>query len=314
VASTPVDLGGRRLRSENGFSQLARLAAVVVLVVLALIAFTMTTRAWPSLSSARFFTTKRWSVPDSVFGALPFIFGTVVTALVAVAVSVPISIGIALFVTQIAPRRLRKPVVYVVDLLAVVPSVVFGFWGVSVLAPKIVGFYGRIHDLAKPIPGLRSLFGQPNGRSMFTAGIILALMITPIVSSLAREVIATCPAGEIEGAMALGATRWEAIRGVVLPHSSGGLVGAVMLGLGRAMGETIAATLVIGSSPQIAANLFGSGNSIAAVIASEWGEAEAGHRSALLALAVTLFLLTVLVNVVATAVVGRSRRRAQGKL
>jgi phosphate transport system permease protein len=125
-------------------------------------------------------------------------------------------------------------------------------------------------------------------------------------------VISTCPAGEIEGAMALGATRWEAIRGVVLPHSSGGLVGAVMLGLGRAMGETIAATLVIGSSPQIAANLFGSGNSIAAVIASEWGEAESSHRAALLALAVTLFVLTIVVNIIATTVVGRSRRRAQG--
>jgi phosphate transport system permease protein len=317
VATTPaeisgIDLSGRRLRSEKGFSQLARVAAVLVLVVLALVALTMTTRAWPALSSGRFFTTKRWSVPDSVFGALPFIFGTVVTALVAVVVSIPISIGIALFVTQVAPRRLRKPIVYTVDLLAVVPSVVFGFWGVSVLAPKIVGFYSRLHSLAKPIPGLRALFGQPNGRSLFTAGIILAIMITPIISSLAREVISTCPAGEIEGAMALGATRWEAIRGVVLPHSSGGLVGAVMLGLGRAMGETIAATLVIGSSPQIAANLFGSGNSIAAVIASEWGEAESSHRAALLALAVTLFVLTIVVNIIATTVVGRSRRRAQG--
>jgi phosphate transport system permease protein len=283
------------------------------LVILALIAVTMTTQAWPALTSSRFFTTRRWSVPDALFGALPFIFGTVITALIAIALAVPISLGIALFVTQVAPRWLKKPIVYTVDLLAVVPSVVFGFWGVAVLAPKIVGFYSNIQSLVRGVPGLRSLFAQPNGRSFFTAGIVLAIMITPIVSSLAREVIATCPAGEVEGALALGATRWEAIRGVVLPHSSGGLVGAIMLGLGRAMGETIAATLVIGSSPQITANLFGSGNSIAAVIASEWGEAESAHRAALLALAVTLFAITILVNVFATAMVGRSRRRAQGK-
>jgi phosphate transport system permease protein len=319
VATTPVDLtpsidlGGRRLRSERAFGALARSAAVVVLVILALIAVTMTTRAWPALTSSRFFTTRRWSVPDALFGALPFIFGTVITALIAIALAVPISLGIALFVTQVAPRWLKKPIVYTVDLLAVVPSVVFGFWGVAVLAPKIVGFYSNIQSLVRGVPGLRSLFAQPNGRSFFTAGIVLAIMITPIVSSLAREVIATCPAGEVEGALALGATRWEAIRGVVLPHSSGGLVGAIMLGLGRAMGETIAATLVIGSSPQITANLFGSGNSIAAVIASEWGEAESAHRAALLALAVTLFAITILVNVFATAMVGRSRRRAQGK-
>jgi phosphate transport system permease protein len=311
---SPIDLGGRRLRSERAFGALARAAAIAVLVILALVAFTMTTRAWPELTNSRFFTTRRWSVPDAVFGALPFIFGTVVTALVAVAIAVPISIGIALFVTQVAPRWLKKPIVYTVDLLAVVPSVVFGFWGVAVLAPKIVGFYGNIQRLFSGVPVLRSLFNQPNGRSFFTAGIVLAIMITPIVSSLAREVIATCPAGEVEGALALGATRWEAIRGVVLPHSSGGLVGAIMLGLGRAMGETIAATLVIGSSPQITANLFGSGNSIAAVIASEWGEAESAHRAALLALAVTLFAITIVVNVIATAMVGRSRRRAQGKI
>jgi phosphate transport system permease protein len=319
VASTPldigspIDLGGRRLRSERAFSALARAAAFAVLVILALVAFTMTTRAWPALTSSRFFTTRRWSVPDALFGALPFIFGTIITALVAVTIAVPISLGIALFVTQVAPRWLKKPIVYTVDLLAVVPSVVFGFWGVAVLAPKIVGFYSNIQRLVRGVPGLRSLFAQPNGRSFFTAGIVLAIMITPIVSSLAREVIATCPSGEVEGALALGATRWEAIRGVVLPHSSGGLVGAIMLGLGRAMGETIAATLVIGSSPQITANLFGSGNSIAAVIASEWGEAESAHRAALLALAVTLFAITILVNVVATAMVGKSRRRAQGK-
>jgi phosphate transport system permease protein len=237
VVTTPadltpsIDLGGRRLRSERAFGALARSAAVAVLVILALIAITMTTRAWPALTSSRFFTTRRWSVPDALFGALPFIFGTVITALVAIAIAVPISLGIALFVTQVAPRWLKKPIVYTVDLLAVVPSVVFGFWGVAVLAPKIVGFYGNIQSLVRGVPGLRSLFTQPNGRSFFTAGIVLAIMITPIVSSLAREVIATCPAGEVEGALALGSdprcraaalVRWFGRRHHARPRSGDG--------------------------------------------------------------------------------------------
>ncbi len=314
MAHPVLDLTGRRNRGEAAFGGLARFAGILVLIVLSLIALVMTTRAWPALTSGNFFTTKRWSVPDEVFGSLAFVFGTIVSATVAICLAVPISIGIALFVTQVSPGWLKKPIVYSVDLLATVPSVVFGFWGISVLAPKIMGFYESVHDLTSGIPGLRSLFGQPNGRSMFTAGIILAIMITPIVSSLSREVISTCPQGDREGALALGATRWEMIRAVVIPHSSGGLVGAVMLGLGRAMGETIAATLVIGSSAQITANLFGAGNSMPAVIASEWGEALGQHRSALTALAVTLFALTIIVNVLATSIVSRSRRRAQGTI
>lgn len=259
-----------------------------------------------------FFTTKRWSPVDHIYGAGAFIFGTLVSAAIALALAVPVSIGIALFTTQIAPRRLRRPVTYAVDLLAVIPSVVFGLWGISVLAPKVVGFYDVIHRAFSGVPVLRSLFGQPNGRSFFTAGIILALMITPIISSLAREIVDTCPPGDREGALALGATQWEMIRGVVIPHAKGGLVGAIMLGLGRAMGETIAATLVIGSSTQITANLFGSGNSMPAFIASQWGEADTSHKSALIALAVTLFLITLIVNVIATRAVSRSQRRSQG--
>ena len=173
------------------------------------------------------------------------------------------------------------------DLLAVVPSVVFGLWGVLVLSQH---------------------FGL--GRSFSTAGIILAIMITPIITSLAREVIETTPPSEKEAALALGATRWEMIVGAVWPHSKGGLVGAVMLGLGRAMGETIAAALVIGSAlGQITANPFASGNSMPAVIANEWGEADDMHKSALIALAVVLFMITIAVNLIATRIVRGSRRR-----
>ena len=206
-------------------------------------------------------------------------------------ISVPISLGVAMFVTQIAPRRWRMPIVYVLDLLAVVPSVVFGLWGVIVLSQH---------------------FGL--GRSFMTAGIILAIMITPIITSLAREVIETTPQNEKEAALALGATKWEMIKGAVWPHSKGGLVGAVMLGLGRAMGETIAVALVIGSSlGQITLHALKPGNSMPAVIANEWGEADALHKSALIALAVALFVITIIVNLVANWIVQRSIARSRGK-
>jgi len=203
---------------------------------------------------------------------------------------VPISLGVALFMTQVAPPWLKKPMVYLMDLLAVVPSVVFGLWGVLVLSQHA---------------GL--------GRSFLTAGIILAIMIVPIITSLSREVIETTPAAEKEAALALGATRWEMIGASVLPHSKGGLVGAVMLGLGRAMGETIAAALVIGSAlGQLTVNPFAPGNSMPAVIANEWGEADQAHKAALIALAVALFVITIVVNLIATTIVQRSMKRSRG--
>jgi phosphate transport system permease protein len=284
-----------RAKSQHGdraFKWLAIAAAAIVLVVLALIAVTMSQRAVPVLEKmgGDFFTSRRWSAPDGFYGALPFIFGTLYTAAIAVAIAVPISLGVALFITQVAPPRLKKPLIYLIDLLAVVPSVVFGLWGVLVLSNH---------------------FGL--GRSFLTAGIILAIMITPIITSLAREVIETTPTTDKEAALALGATRWEMIGAAVLPHSKGGLVGAVMLGLGRAMGETIAAALVIGSSlGQITLNAFKSGNSMPAVIANEWGEADGLHKSALIALAITLFVITIAVNLIATAVVQRSMKRSRG--
>src|SRR5262249_48815281 len=162
--------------------------------------------------------------------------------LIALIVAVPISVGIALFLTELAPRRLRGPVVTVIDLLAAVPSVVFGLWGVLVVAPALAPIYDGIHKPLAGVPVLGSVFGQPtsNGRSFMTAGLILAIMIIPIITSITREVFATVPDAEKHAAYALGATRWEMIKGAVFPHSFGGVVGAVMLGLGRAMGETIA--------------------------------------------------------------------------
>ena len=199
------------------------------------------------------------------------------------------------------------------DLVAVVPSVVFGLWGIIFLAPKLVGFYKMVSGWFHGWPILGDIFGKASaGRTFMTAGLILSVMITPIITSIAREVIETCPQTDRDGALALGATRWEMITGAVLPHSMSGIVGAVMLGLGRAMGETIAVALVIGSSPTITANLFSSGDSLPSVIAFQWGEATGIKRSALIAMGLTLFIITIVVNLTATAVVNRATRRVQG--
>ena len=209
-----------------------------------------------------------------------------------------------------AAARAELPVI---DLLAVVPSVVFGLWGVLVLSVHIKGLYKWLSSTFDGWPVLGTLFGDnPQGRSFFTAGIILAVMITPIIVSISREVIETTPQNDKEAALGLGATKWEMIRGAVLPHSKGGLVGAVMLGLGRAMGETIAVALVIGSTAQITSHVFFPGDAMAAVIANQFGEAGALHKSALIGLGVVLFVITILVNVAARGIVTRMDRRTQG--
>lgn len=316
MASQSLDLVEKGGRADFAFRSLAVAAAGAVLLILALIAFTMTDRSSDVLEKMgfEFFSSRRWSEAEEIYGALPFIWGTLYTAVIAVCLAVPVSLGVALFITQVAPPWLRRPMIYVLDLLAVVPSVVFGLWGVMVLAGPIRDVYTDIHQAVSWIPVVRDIFGEgAQGRSFATAGVILAIMITPIITSLSREVIETTPPGDKEAALALGATRWEMIRAAVLPHSKGGLVGSVMLGLGRAMGETIAAALVIGSAlGQTSVNVFASGNSMPAVIANEWGEASNLHKSALIALAMTLFLITVAVNLAANAIVRRSTRRSRG--
>ncbi|MGZ4432932.1 MAG: phosphate ABC transporter permease subunit PstC, partial [Trebonia sp.] len=217
--------------------------------------------------------------------------------------------------TEVVPRRWSRPIVYVIDLLAVVPSVVWGLWGFLVLAPWLQSIYQSIASGLTGVPVLSTFFGgtSVSGTSFFTAGLILAIMITPIVTSLSREIIATVPVIDREGAYALGATRWEMIRGAVWPHSQAGVVGAVLLGLGRAMGETIAAALVIGSSATITTHLFSPGYSMPSVIANEFGEATVGvFRSALIGMGVLLFVLTIIINLSARAIVDRSARRARG--
>ncbi len=316
MATASIDLKGKGHQADRGFRWLAVAAGTLVLVILGFIAVTMTKQAQPAFSLMGFdyLFTNDWNPPQDVFGAAAFVYGTLLTSSIALLLAVPVSIGIALFITQVAPPWLRKPMVYVLDLLAVVPSVVFGLWGVLVMAPGVQGFYENLARWCAPIPILNSIFSQDqvSGRSFLTAGVILAVMIVPIVTSLSREVIETTPAGEREAAFALGATRWEMIRGAVLPHSKGGLVGAVMLGLGRAMGETIAVALVIGSAAQITADVLAPGDSMPAVIANQFGEASGTFRAALIGLAVTLFVITIVVNIVANAIVQRSLRKSRG--
>lgn len=301
-------------RGDSIFKGVALGAGLVVLAILALIAFSTTKEAWPAFRSEGlgFVTSSTWIPAEGKFGALAFIYGTVLSSVLAILLAVPVSLGIALYANEAAPRRLRKPVVYMMDLLAAIPSVVYGLWGIIFLAPAIAPVYKAISGAVSGIPVLGWFFNGESGRSYMTAGIILAIMITPIITSLSREVIATVPSAQREAAYGMGATRWEMIRAAVLPWSRGGIVGAVMLGLGRAMGETIAVALVIGSQAQITTHLFEAGDSMAAVIVNQFGEATGTHRAALIGLGVVLFLVTILVNVSARGIVSRFDRRSQG--
>jgi phosphate ABC transporter permease protein PstC len=249
-----------------------------------------------------------WDVSRSIFGALPLVVGTLITAGVALLIGVPVAIAAALFVTELCPRRARGVLTIMIDLLAAVPSVVYGLWGVFVLIPKLKPAEQWVTDKLHFIPFIGG--ASVAGPNYFIGGLILAIMIVPIVSAITREVMATVPADNKEAALALGATRWEMIRTAILPYSRAGITGAAMLGLGRAIGETIAVTLVVGNAPVIGKHLFDQGYTLAAVIANEFGEAANNplHRAALIAAGLVLFVLTLVVNAAARAFVARGER------
>jgi phosphate transport system permease protein len=313
-AGSTKALDQRRPLGDRGFAILALASGLLVLVILVWIAVSTTNQAWPWFTTEGWkIFTNNWNPAANDFGALAFIYGTAVTAVIALIMAVPVSVGIALLLTEVVPYRWSRPIVYVIDLLAVVPSVVWGLWGILVFAPWLNTIYAHIGSAVQGLWILGPLFGPPtSGASFFTAGIILAFMITPIMTSLSREVIATVPAIDKEGAYALGATRWEMITGAVWPHSQGGIVGAVLLGLGRAVGETIAVALVIGSSAVITSHLFAPGYNMAAVIANQFGEATGVFRAGLFGIGVLLFFFTIIINVLARGVVERSARRKRG--
>jgi phosphate transport system permease protein len=314
TSPNPLTEQGSGAVADGIFRRVTLLSGVAVLVILLLIAVTTTKQAWPAFSElgTSYFFGLEWIPSEGIYGIVPLVYGTVLVSLIAVFFAVPLSIGIALFVTELAHRRVRSSITLVIDLLAAVPSVVFGLWGFYQLIPIFQSVFNAIADAVSSIPVLNVIFAPGSGSSFMSAGLVLALMIIPIITSVTREVFLTVPENDKSGSLALGATRWEMIKGVVIPHSTGGLTGAVMLGLGRAMGETVAVALLIGASPQISANLFGRGETMPAQIFRSLSEAGGLYRSALIGLGVCLFVITIVVNVSARRMVLVIDRRIKG--
>lgn len=279
-------------------------SGLAVIGVLALIVYQLVLRSglsWHAFG-LRFFIGTEWDPVNEHFGALPFIYGTLVSSLVALVIAVPLSVGVAVFTTEMCPKRFRAPLSFFVELLAAIPSVIYGLWAMFVLVPILIQYVSPF--LAKTL-GWTGLFTGPFfGYSMLAAGIILAIMIIPIISSITREVLAVVPQHQREAALALGATRWEMIRIGVLRNARAGIVGAIILGLGRALGETMAVTMVIGNSPHIARSLFAPGYTMASVLANEFSEATGDvYFSALVQIGLALFLVTIVVNALARLMV-----------
>jgi phosphate transport system permease protein len=289
---------------------LTSLACLAAVVLLGLIVYKVFEQAGEAFShfGLGFITSSVWNPVADQFGAADFLFGTAITSFAALLIAGPLSIAIALFLTELAPRRTRRPVATLVELLAAIPSVVLGLWGLIVLAPVIDNTF---EPALKSVFGWIPLFSGPtSGVGVFTAILILTIMTVPIVSAVTREVFDTVPSELKEGALALGATRWEMVRLVVLPYARSGIIGAVILGLGRALGEAIAVTLVIGHTAGIQASLFHSGDTLASRIASEYqGAATHLQISSLAYLAAILLALAVLVNVLARMIVRRTSVR-----
>lgn len=295
-----------RRRGDRVFRRVTLAAAAAVLLLLAVMIVSTAIASlpvWRSQGILGFLLGMRWVPNKGLFGAFPFAYGTVVTATIGVVVGVPISVLIALYLSEVASRRVARPVSYLVDLLAAIPSVVYALWGIFVFVPYVVKPVSIF--LARYLGWTGIFEGPVFGLSYFSTGLVLSIMIVPIVSAICREVFATVPVGEKEAALALGATRWEMIRLAVLPRSRPGIVGAVMLGLGRALGETIAAALLVGSQVDIHISVLQPGYTMAAVIANQFQEADAAQIRALLGIGVVLFLITIVVNVLARIVVAR---------
>ncbi len=286
------------------FKALMLLCGLSIFVIVLLIVFVLVRDSRLSLHAFgfKFFTGTVWDPVSGDFGALPFIYGTVVSSLLAVAMSVPLALLVAIFVLEVCPQVLRGPVSFLTELLAAIPSVVYGLWGVFVLVPIVRDQVGPV--LEKYL-GWTGFFVEPNfGVGMFTASVILAIMIFPVIASISRDVMQVVPPSQREAALALGATRWEMIRISVLRNSRIGIVGSVILGLGRALGETMAVTMVIGNHPDMLKNLFAPGYTLASVIANEFTEATGDlYLSALIEIGLALFLVTIVVNAIARLLV-----------
>jgi len=287
----------REARVEAGFRNLTLFAAALVLVLLAGILVSLAYGSWPALSKFKweFLYVQSWNPVTEKFGALAPLYGTVVTSLIAMLIAVPVGFGVAVFLTESCPRWLRLPISIAIELLAAIPSIVFGIWGLFVLAPVLQHtIQPWLIDHAGAAPLIGQLFqGPPYGIGLFTAGLVLAIMVLPFITAMMREVFLMTPKALKEAAYAVGATQWEVVWGSVVPWSRTGIVGGVMLGLGRALGETMAVTFVVGNAHRISASLLAPGTTISAAIANEFTEADGKiYTSSLVALGLILFVLT----------------------
>jgi phosphate transport system permease protein len=306
--------GSGRL-ADNSFAAVMLICACSIFAIVLFIFGILITHSRLSLAQFgwKFFTTQAWDPVSGDFGALPFIYGTLATSLLALCMAVPLALGVAIFLTELCPRPLRAPISFLTELLAAIPSVVYGLWAVFVLVPLMRDVIGPF--LSKTL-GWTGFFDGPNfGVGLLTASMILAIMILPIISSLTRDIMTAVPNSQREAALALGATRWEMIRIGVLRNSRIGIVGAVMLGLGRALGETMAVTMVIGNHPDISKSLFAPGYTLASVIANEFSEATGDlYLSALIEIGLALFLVTIVVNAIARLMVWAVTRNAPARV
>jgi len=319
-AGTQQTTGGGRSLDRSPLSRLPdRLVRVgltaisaAILVLLGYFFIKLTIEAKPVFEKfgvLNFVFDNNWDVSKGIYGALPLVVGTLITSALALVMGVPIAVSVALFLTELCPRRLRGSLTILVDLLAAVPSVVYGLWAFFFLIPKLKPAEQWFADTFHFIPFVAT--ENVAGPNYFIAGLILAIMILPIVSAISREVLSTVPPDQKEAALALGSTRWEMIRTAMLPYARRGIVGGSMLGLGRAIGETIAVTIVIGDNPILGHSVFDQGYTLAAVIANEFNEAASDplHRAALIGAGLVLFVLTLLVNSIARLMVLRSERQ-----
>ncbi len=305
----------RRFRLSDGiFRNTTRFAAFIVLGLLAAVIISLIIGGSPALFhfQGSFFTSEHWNPVTQVFGALPAIYGTVITSLIAMVIAIPIGLGIAMFLTEICPPMLRRPIGIAIELLAGIPSIIYGIWGLFVLAPFLQKHVQPfIINLFGDVPVLSSLFaGPPYGIGILTAGLVLAIMVLPFITAISRDVFQVVPPVLKEAAYGVGCTRWEVLRRVVIPFSRSGVIGGVMLGLGRALGETMAVTFVIGNAHRISASLFAPGTSISATIANEFQEALGEfYKSSLVALGLILFVITFVVLAAARILLARTNRR-----
>jgi phosphate ABC transporter, permease protein PstC len=282
-------------------------AALVLLIVLG-IAFELTRQSMLSIArfGLKFWTTSTWDPVSGDFGALPFIWGTLYSSILALLIATPIALGIAIFISELSPRLLRQPLAYLTELLAAIPSIVYGLWGIFVLVPFVRKLEVGTPDLLRKFPLFK---GPPLGVGMLSAALILAVMVIPFTSSVAREILKNVPTTQREAAYALGATRWEAIK-VAIGFGKSGIIGAVMLGFGRALGETMAVTMVIGNAPQVTTSLFAPQYTMAAVIANEFTEAaDELYLHALIEIGLLLFIITVGVNLLSRLLIWSTKRR-----